>query len=177
MTISSADAVHQQGSEYLVAFTRDGKRYSLGHFPSRAQAEGALRRKVAALDAAQAERSAKRRASHDEGAPTAPSPEGVVRARRLRDEVVGLEARVAPAMLARLIRYEPTTGAMHPRPRAHGRGRLLSVEIAGVRLYAHRVAWALAKGEWPQRRLRFVDGREANLAIDNLRETGDAEHA
>ena len=33
---------------------------------------------------------------------------------------------------------------------------------------AARVAWAMTYGEWPQSRLRFIDGDTLNLKIDNL---------
>ena len=160
-------AIHRQGDEWLVAFVYDRKRYSLGLFQSRKDAEHAYGRKLTALTTAAAGRAMRTDGSGSRGA---------VVTTRAKDGHVAAEGHVPVAMLARLVRYCPLTGAMTPRPKAHGRGRYLVVEVAGARLYAHRVAWALANGAWPARRLRCL-GHEVDMRAANWRMAGDAERA
>lgn len=105
------------------------------------------------------------------------------------------EARLPPALLAELLRYEPETGRFHWRPRGRhlfksdrsfaafatlfeGKEALTSMcadgylngAVLGVAVKAHRVAWALATGAWPDADIDHVDGDRSNNRISNLRE-------
>lgn len=95
-----------------------------------------------------------------------------------------------PADLCQLLRYEPETGmlfwmerppvdainkqfnAMYAGKRAltadNGHGYMRG-EIFGRPLLAHRAAWALTYGEWPERHIDHVNGDRADNRITNLR--------
>lgn len=50
----------------------------------------------------------------------------------------------------------------------HGRG-YLSGDLLGVKYKAHRVAWAIYHGAWPQFGIDHIDGDPSNNRIENLR--------
>jgi hypothetical protein len=84
--------------------------------------------------------------------------------------------------LRELIAYDPATGALTwkvckaPRlkPGALAGYRppndYVLLMIDGKHLKGHRVAWALAYGEWPSWPIDHIDGNRGNNAIGNLRE-------
>ena len=53
----------------------------------------------------------------------------------------------------------------------------ISIGIDGHRHYAHRIAWMMVHGEWPDRSLDHIDGDKTNNAISNLREANHSENA
>lgn len=105
------------------------------------------------------------------------------------------EARLTPALLNHLLRYEPDTGRLFWRPRdrsmfksdrsaAMFRGRFEGREaltatcafgykngvVDGVSVKAHRAIWALWFGLWPGEDIDHIDGDRTNNRISNLRE-------
>ena len=88
--------------------------------------------------------------------------------------------------LRRLFRYEPETGDLI---------RLVTVswnavsgDVAGMKhrnrmthykrvcvngkvIYAHRIAWAMSYGNWPENQIDHVDGDGLNNRIENLRDS------
>lgn len=84
-------------------------------------------------------------------------------------------------------RYDPETGRLfwkedRPKPSPHGRyGRgeafrqklpagYLQGRLGSRTLYAHRVAWAIHHGRWPQGEIDHINGDTGDNRIDNLRE-------
>ncbi len=43
------------------------------------------------------------------------------------------------------------------------------VAVLGIKILAHRVAWALAHGEWPPHDIDHIDGVRSNNRLSNLR--------
>lgn len=104
----------------------------------------------------------------------------------------------SPDELRQLLRYDPETGKLFWLHKPDiGRGNRIfnalcagrealtanngmgyhSGNIAGVKCYAHRAAWALSTGEWPKASIDHIDQDKSNNRIDNLREVGHAENA
>lgn len=82
------------------------------------------------------------------------------------------------AVLNKHLRYDRKTGDLI-RLIGRNRGKVagwkqaigyIVLQVEGVQLYAHRVAWALEHGEWPQAMLDHKDGDKSNNRPDNLRE-------
>lgn len=82
------------------------------------------------------------------------------------------------AVLTKHLRYEPDTGNLI-RLTGPDRGKVAGwkqpigyvvLSVEGMELYAHRVAWALHHGAWPQAMLDHKDGDKGNNRLDNLRE-------
>lgn len=111
-----------------------------------------------------------------------------------------------PDELRQLLRYEPDTGKLFWRHRGpewyadkmdpkrctnsfngqfagkeaftsrnnylgHKRGTILNSDF-----YAHRVAWAIHYGNWPEGEIDHIDGDPANNSIDNLRSVSRLEN-
>jgi hypothetical protein len=86
-----------------------------------------------------------------------------------------------------LLDYDAETGALTWKVRAgrvsagakvcsvDGHGYLV-VRIDKVRYLAHRVAWLIANGGWPDKGLDHIDGNRLNNALKNLREATAAEN-
>lgn len=92
-----------------------------------------------------------------------------------------------PEELRNLLRYEPETGKLFWLPRegnqsfntqCAGREALTSISPLGYRrgtvhfkhLRAHRVAWAIHYGEWPDGEIDHINGDRADNRIANLRD-------
>lgn len=148
--------IHPQGREFLVSFEQDGKRHNLGYFDTRGEAEKALARRLDAI-------SATRRLKESSG-----PPERVPQ--RTSETRVANEKLLTVAQLRRLVRYSPESGVMQPAPVVK-EGALPTIDLLGVPLYAHRVAWALTNGLWPPCRVVLADRSSANLRYANLRLT------
>lgn len=106
-----------------------------------------------------------------------------------------LANQIDPAMLRRLLRYEPETGKLFWLPRTKddilngpkrrtwntryaGKPALDSPDGAGYRhggicgqkILAHTAAWVLATGNWPKAQIDHIDGDRSNNRIHNLRD-------
>lgn len=107
-----------------------------------------------------------------------------------------------PEELRKLLRYEPDTGKLFWRPREAGlfssNGRAIrwntiysgaeaftSYNSSGYRhgkifgkLYrAHRVAWAIVTGDWPDNEIDHINGDRTDNRMNNLRAATRAENA
>jgi len=108
-------------------------------------------------------------------------------------------ADITPELCRQLLRYEPETGKLFwlPRPRSMfasdracsvwnaryaGKAAFTAVSriyhvgtILNVMVKAHRVAWAIHFGEWPEV-IDHIDGDGLNNRIDNLRSIKQADN-
>lgn len=105
------------------------------------------------------------------------------------------------SLLRQLIRYEPETGRLFwlPRPRemfgsdrswkiwntrfsgkealAVGKGNGYCYGAILSRNYlAHRVAWALATGAWPEEQIDHINGDRSDNRLENIRAVSNAEN-
>ncbi|MGP3789788.1 HNH endonuclease [Pseudomonas sp. B392_1p] len=92
------------------------------------------------------------------------------------------KGRVQIEMLQEFLAYDPGTGLLTWKKRRGQRGRVgqvagaktahgyIGVGIAGVRAVpAHRIAFALMTGSWPELEVDHIDGDRSNNAWANLR--------
>jgi len=49
--------------------------------------------------------------------------------------------------------------------------------LCGIRMYAHRVAWAIQAGEWPEDEIDHINGVRLDNVFTNLREASRVENA
>ena len=100
---------------------------------------------------------------------------------------------ITPEMVNEAIDYDPLTGVCiwRERPLNHflnGRSHkiwntkysgkkagvmndqgYLTVGICGIRFYIHRIAYALANGEWPEHQIDHINGKRDDNRLINLR--------
>lgn len=158
----SASEIFQSGAEWGVSFTRDGKRYNLGLFPSRLAATRALRGKLQRIEDESAARHARRRVQE--------GPES-----RNKPALVDAERDMDPSEAAGFFSYDPDTGALTSRSRsAHllaGGTRSPRIVVGGREFYAQRFVFAVHLGRWPASRVAWRNGVRDDLRWTNLVET------
>lgn len=95
-----------------------------------------------------------------------------------------MKAALTPARLAELFWYDANGGELIRRISMGRGGRFAEGEVAGslngagylvvtadgVRLLAHRVAFAIAYGQWPQGQIDHIDGDRTNNRLLNMRD-------
>jgi len=99
------------------------------------------------------------------------------------------------AELRKLLSYNPDTGELRWKHRASGAqswnarysgAQALNTvhsdgyrmgQIHKVKVYAHRVAWALHHGSWPSEQIDHINGDRADNRIANLRQASASENA
>jgi len=103
------------------------------------------------------------------------------------------ESKLSAERARELLKYDPETGELWWKPgalhiRAHkllydrpvgslGNQGYLRVKIARTTYYAHRVAWLIFHGHWPERDLDHKNLNKSDNRIVNLRAATDAENA
>ena len=113
--------------------------------------------------------------------------------------VCGARNAHKPSDLASRLSYDPKTGHLSwQRPPSGISGRSLSIwnsrfhgreaftatvtrgykqgRIDGVAYLAHRVAWAICKGEWPSGVIDHINGDTSDNRIENLRDVSQSEN-
>lgn len=116
------------------------------------------------------------------------------------------KADITPELLRQLLRYEPETGKLFWKPRSpfhfvsenrlskearadvfnkQNAGKMafydagkgyMATKIMGVSLKAHRVAWAIYYGEWPDGQIDHINHNRSDNSIGNLRVVSNAEN-
>lgn len=84
------------------------------------------------------------------------------------------EAKITIARLRDVFLYDADTGVFSWRASGESAGtadkRYAYLDIDGVRLSAHRAAWAYVKGVWPTHQIDHRDGVKKNNRFTNLRD-------
>ena len=105
------------------------------------------------------------------------TPQGAIRNRA--------EHRVEIDAIRRVLQYDEATGKFtwisgrgrstpgRPAGSVNGRGYVI-VTVCGVCLLAHRVAWALINGGWPEGVIDHINGDTADNRIANLRDVSQS---
>lgn len=99
---------------------------------------------------------------------------------------------MSPSELRRLVKYDPETGALTwierdgnarfnsklaGRPAfAQMSGGYLTGRINGKNYKAHRIAWAVAYGEWPKGQIDHINGDRSDNCLVNLRSVSNSEN-
>lgn len=90
-------------------------------------------------------------------------------------------------ILRSLISYDPMTGQLRWMKKSGiasagsiagliHTGGYRRIQINGRKLMAHRIAWALYYGEWPNLHIDHIDGDKDNNRITNLRLVSDSQN-
>lgn len=100
---------------------------------------------------------------------------------------------ITPELCRQLLRYEAETGKLFWRPRpenaawsacwggkeaftANNNDGYRVGRIKNILFRAHRVAWAIVYGQWPNDQLDHVDGDKGNNRLANLREVNNQQN-
>ena len=87
-----------------------------------------------------------------------------------------------------LLTYDPKTGNLIWKQRVSDKVRpgnvagstrkdgYRTITIQGNRLLAHRVIWAIHKGEWPAQNIDHINGNPSDNRIENLRDVSQREN-
>lgn len=86
-----------------------------------------------------------------------------------------------PEELRNLLDYDPETGILNWRSGRRRRAGYVKneyrkVEVLGVCCGEHRVAWAIAHGEWPKHTIDHINGIKGDNRLANLRDVPNAEN-
>ena len=93
-----------------------------------------------------------------------------------------VELSTKPEELFATFYYCKNTGhfVRHSRPRdvagREGHGGYVYLNYKGVELLAHRVAYVMGHGRWPENQVDHIDGNRRNNALYNLRDTTRSEN-
>lgn len=91
-------------------------------------------------------------------------------------------------LIKRLLRYDAVTGQLYWRENrgkhragdeagnVHKGSGYVRVEVAGVGMSAHRVAWFLHYGSWPKDQIDHINHNKTDNRIGNLREATNGQN-
>ena len=93
-------------------------------------------------------------------------------------------ADITPELLRERLTYCPTTGVFRWRtgtntgkPAGHIKSGYVRIAIGGVNVFAHRAAWAIAHGKWPDEVVDHINRDRQDNRLENLRDVSGAVNA
>lgn len=91
---------------------------------------------------------------------------------------------LTPEMLRERLSYCPTTGVIRwkdgpnaGKPAGHEKSGYLRIAFGGVNVFAHRAAWAITHGKWPDDVIDHINRDRKDNRLENLRDVSGLENA
>ncbi len=91
---------------------------------------------------------------------------------------------ITPELLRERLSYCPTTGVLRwkvgpnaGKPAGGVKSGYVRIAISGVNVFAHRAAWAITHGKWPNEVIDHINRNRQDNRLENLRDVSGTENA